>query len=80
MTCHSLDGSPGTGPTFKGLYGKMEELSDGSTVLVDEAYLEESIRSPGAKRVKGFPGGQMFRVELSQEDIDDFIALIRSLQ
>lgn len=52
--CHSLDGSPMTGPTFKGLYGSKRFLADGTTVTADEAYLTESIDNPNAKVVKGF--------------------------
>ncbi|GIS90362.1 MAG: alternative cytochrome c oxidase subunit 2 [Pseudomonadota bacterium] len=36
IACHSLDGSPGVGPTWKGLVGKKEILADGSSVMVDE--------------------------------------------
>ena len=53
--CHSLDGKPGVGPSFKGLFDKTETLADGSTVKVDENYILESIRQPMAKIVKGFP-------------------------
>ncbi|HEV8434260.1 MAG TPA: cytochrome c, partial [Thermoanaerobaculia bacterium] len=52
--CHSLDGSPMTGPTFKGLYGSKRILADGMSVTADEAYLTESIDKPVAKVVKGF--------------------------
>ena len=52
--CHSLDGSPMTGPTFKGLYGSKRILADGKTVVADAAYLTESIDNPNAKVVKGF--------------------------
>lgn len=52
--CHSLDGSPMTGPTFKGLYGSKRILADGTSVTADEAYLTESIDKPAAKVVKGF--------------------------
>jgi len=52
--CHSLDGSPMTGPTFKGLYGSKRILADGKSVTADEAYLAESIANPNAKVVKGF--------------------------
>ena len=52
--CHSLDGKPGVGPSFQGLFGKTESLADGSTVEVDENYLLESIRNPQAKIVNGF--------------------------
>ncbi len=52
--CHSLDGSPGIGPTMQGLYGSTEELADGSTVEVDDNYLRESILDPGAEIVAGY--------------------------
>lgn len=52
--CHSLDGSPGIGPTIQGLYGRSEQLSDGSAVEVDDNHLRESILDPGAKIVAGF--------------------------
>lgn len=52
--CHSIDGSPGIGPTVQGLYGSTEELADGSSVEVDENYLRESIIDPGAQIVAGY--------------------------
>lgn len=52
--CHSLDGSPMTGPTFKGLYQSKRFLVDGTTVVADESYLTESINTPTAKVTKGF--------------------------
>ena len=54
VACHSIDGSAGAGPSWKGLYGKTETLEDGKTVVVDEAYLKESITDPKAKIVRGF--------------------------
>ena len=42
QTCHSLDGTPGTAPSFKGLFGRHEALADGSSVTVDEAYIREA--------------------------------------
>ncbi len=54
LACHSLDGRSGVGPSWKGLYGRTEPLADGSEVLVDEAYVRESIVSPAARTVKGY--------------------------
>tara|TARA_R110002096_G_scaffold110035_4_gene240463 strand:- start:2232 stop:3347 length:1116 start_codon:yes stop_codon:yes gene_type:complete len=54
VACHSIDGSAGVGPTWLGLYGKTETLADGSTVVVDEAYLKESIVSPNVSIVQGY--------------------------
>ncbi|UTW10176.1 c-type cytochrome [Marinobacterium rhizophilum] len=54
LACHSLDGSPGVGPSWKGLYGATETLMDGREVQVDDAYVRESIVSPAAQTVKGY--------------------------
>lgn len=54
-SCHSADGTPGTGPTWRDLYGATgHELADGSTITVDDNYILESIRNPNAKVRKGF--------------------------
>lgn len=54
LTCHSLDGSQKTGPTWQGVWERTEPLKDGSSVTVDENYLRESILNPGAKIVEGY--------------------------
>lgn len=54
VSCHSLDGSPGVGPTWQGVYGREEPLDDGTVVIVDDAYIRESIYEPNAKIVEGF--------------------------
>lgn len=53
-TCHSIDGSPSVGPTWKGMYGHKVSLDGGASVDVDDAYIKESIENPKAKIVKGF--------------------------
>jgi cytochrome c oxidase subunit 2 len=52
--CHTLDGSKLVGPTFKGVWGRAEETS-GGPITVDMAYLRESVLTPMAKIVNGFP-------------------------
>lgn len=80
--CHSVDGTPGVGPTWQGLFGSQEELSDGTSVLVDAEYLYESIRDPGAKITNGFQNIMPPEIAagLSDAQIDDIIAYIESLQ
>jgi cytochrome c oxidase subunit 2 len=78
VACHTIDGSPRVGPTWKGLYGKTETMTDGSTALVDEAYLRSFIRDPQARQVKGFPP-VMPRTELSDEELAALVAYIQSL-
>jgi len=77
-TCHTLDGAPGTGPTFKGLFGRTEEMSDGTKIKVDENYLRESILQSQAKLVKGFgPVMPVFQGQLKDKKVDALIAFIK---
>ncbi|WP_166358531.1 cytochrome c oxidase subunit II [Pseudomonas akapageensis] len=76
--CHSQDGSASLGPGWKGLYGRMEQLADGTSVLVDEAYLKESILDPKARLVQGYPP-VMVTYTLSEAELGALVALIKSL-
>ncbi|MGH8603452.1 MAG: cytochrome c oxidase subunit II, partial [Gammaproteobacteria bacterium] len=78
QACHSLDGSASLGPGWKGLYGRTEQLADGSSVLVDEAYLKESILNPKARQVQGYPP-IMVPYTLNEDELDALVALIKSL-
>lgn len=78
VACHTVDGSPRVGPTWKGLYGKQETMKDGSTALVDEAYLRSFIRDPQAREVKSFQP-IMPRIELSDEELAALVAYLQSL-
>jgi cytochrome c oxidase subunit 2 len=78
VTCHTTDGSPKIGPTFKGLFGRTEALTDGSTLTVDENYIRESIVDPTAKVVKGFqPVMPPFKGVLTDNQIKALIAFIK---
>ncbi|NOK06835.1 MULTISPECIES: cytochrome c oxidase subunit II [Myxococcus] len=52
--CHSVDGSQHIGPTFLGMYDRVEQLDDGQTIRVDEAYITQSMMDPGAHLVAGY--------------------------
>lgn len=52
--CHSLDGSAGVGPTWQGIYLREELLTDGTTVVSDEAYIRNSILNPNDQIVQGY--------------------------
>jgi len=80
-SCHTLDGSRSKGPSWKGIWGKMEKLSDGKTVLVDETYVRESMMNPQAKVVDGFqPIMPTFQGLLKENEIKGLVAFIMSLQ
>ncbi|MEE9412004.1 MAG: cytochrome c oxidase subunit II [Methylococcales bacterium] len=78
LGCHSVDGSTSVGPTWKGLLGKTQTLADGSTVIVDEAYIKESILDPGASVIEGY-SPIMSAYELSDDEIAALIAYTASL-
>ncbi|MDB5771472.1 MAG: c-type cytochrome [Burkholderia sp.] len=78
VACHSLDGSPGVGPTWKGLYGKTETMADGSTALVDDAYLKDDIANPSKRVVKGFPP-IMPKIDLGEDELNALVAYIKSV-
>lgn len=79
--CHSVDGTSGVGPSFKGIYGKEVVLQDGAAVTIDENYLRESIFEPQAKIVKGYPPVMpSFKGIVSEDEVADIIAFIRSLK
>lgn len=59
LGCHTIDGAPGVGPTWLGLYGRQETMEDGTTVTVDDAYIRQSILEPNAQIVAGFPANVM---------------------
>lgn len=79
-TCHSIDGTKLTGPSMKGKYGSVEQLSDGSTLKVDDNYLRESIVEPNAKVVQGYqPVMPTYAGRLNEKQLNALIDYIKSL-
>jgi cytochrome c oxidase subunit 2 len=79
VACHSLDGTRGQGPSFKGIWGEMHEMSDGKSVLVDENYVRESILQPQAKIREGYKGIMpTFQGVLRDREIQAIIEFIKS--
>ncbi len=78
--CHSVDGTRVVGPSMKGVFGKMEDLADGTQVKVDENYLRESLLNPNGKVVKGYqPLMPSFQGQLKDKDIDAIIAYLKTV-
>jgi cytochrome c oxidase subunit II len=78
--CHSINGAQGIGPTWFGLFGHEVQLTDGTTVIGDEAYLAESIHNPQAKIVEGFETQLMPTYGFTDEQIADIVAYIKTLR
>jgi cytochrome c oxidase subunit 2 len=78
FTCHTNDGNAGQGPTWRGMWGRHETFTDGTSLDVDANYIRESILQPQARIVRGF-GPVMPRASLRDPQINAIIAYIRSL-
>lgn len=59
QACHSLQGAAGAGPALNNVYGTEVKLTDGTTVVADDAYMRESILNPNAKIVEGYQANVM---------------------
>jgi len=77
--CHSLDGAPMAGPTLQGILGRAEKLTDGSEIVVDEAYLVESIQMPMAKIVEGFAPAMVLPRTPTEEEVAQLVAYLKTL-
>jgi len=82
FACHSTDGTPRVGPTFKGLFGKTEEvLTAGKerTIVVDEASIRKHITEPSVDIVKGYPP-VMPKVSLTDEELTALVEFMKNLK
>jgi cytochrome c oxidase subunit II len=78
-TCH-LDTAQGRGPSLAGIVGKPVLLTTGESVMVDEAYLRESILNSQAKIVAGYtPLMPTFQGLVSEEGLVALIEYIKTL-
>lgn len=79
FTCHTTDGSPLVGPSFKGLWGRDEHIEGQDEALtIDKAYVIDSIRNPNNKVVKGFVP-TMPPMPMTDEELGDLIAYLKTL-
>jgi cytochrome c oxidase subunit II len=79
-TCHRPD-AQGRGPVLQNLYGKTINLQSGEKVVVDEAYIRESILTPSTKITAGFqPIMPMFQGLVSEEGLLELIEYVKSLK
>lgn len=77
--CHNAN--DGRAPKLAGLYGSTVTLSDGHTLLADEAYLERSILDPRADIVRGYyPMMPSYRGVATAEEISALVLYMKSLK
>jgi cytochrome c oxidase subunit 2 len=81
LKCHSVDGTPHIGPTWLGMYRRPEKMSDGSTLVADEAYLTKSMMDPMAQLVAGYaPIMPTYQGRLAPAEIGALLEYIKSLR
>jgi cytochrome c oxidase subunit 2 len=91
-SCHSINGSPMTGPSWKGLYikdgsgaivgGQRDVFVAGQkqTITVDDAYIIESIQKPDAKKAAGFENNAMTAFpDLPERELKGIIEYMKTL-
>ena len=79
ISCHGT-GQRARAPALGGLYGTHVQLEDGRRVLFDENYIRAQLLDPAAWRVADFaPDMPLFKGQLTEEQIIDLIAYIKSL-
>jgi cytochrome c oxidase subunit 2 len=79
QTCHA-NVAGARGPTLVGLFGKTVTLEDGSTVVVNEEYIRESVLNPNAKIAKGYkPVMPTFKGQVTEVELLQITAYIKSL-
>jgi len=79
MSCHSLTEEADLAPSFKGIYGRKEKMSDGKVITVDDAYLREAILDPDDRIVDGYDD-VMPEPVLSEKEVNDIIAYLKTLR
>jgi cytochrome c oxidase subunit 2 len=79
--CHNVDGRRNTGPPLNGIFGKEHTMTDGSTVVVDENYIRDSIINPQGQIRSGYQGVMpTYKGRIKDEEIDVIIEYLKSLK
>ncbi|MBN3034778.1 MAG: cytochrome c oxidase subunit II [Bacteroidales bacterium] len=86
ISCHSLDGSRLVGPSFRGIWGRREQVvnpeGEEITVTVDGDYIRRAIYEPNAEVVKGYNKGLMisYKELISEEELTRLTEYLQTLQ
>ena len=82
LGCHTLDGSPKIGPTFKGLPGRQQTVIAGGKeeeMVADEAFIRGHILNPRSSTVKGYPP-IMPQIPMTDEELTTVVAYLETLK
>lgn len=79
--CHSPEPNVAVvGPSWFGLYGKTETLADGTTRVVDDAFILEKVTNPDAFTVKGFPPEVMAKAMQKKPNEEQLLLIIKYMK
>lgn len=80
-TCHSVDGSRIQGPSFKGIWGETHQFDGGTSAVVDENYVRESVLQPAVKVRAGYEAIMpSFQGLLRERELQALAEYIKSLK
>ena len=78
-SCHSGNANA-HGPNLAESYGSKIQMANGSTVMVDDAFLRDSILNPTMHQIQGFaPIMPTYQGQVSEEGLIDLVEYIRTL-
>jgi cytochrome c oxidase subunit 2 len=83
LGCHSVDGAPRVGPTFKGLAGSSRQVVRAGKELAltaDTVYLTRSIREPAAEIAAGYPPIMPPYPGLTDEEVATLVTWLETLR
>jgi cytochrome c oxidase subunit II len=81
IACHNVTTEKKIGPGFAGVFGKQRQFADGTSLVADENYIRNSILTPSAKVVAGFPNAMTpFQGQISEEELTGVIEYIKTLK
>ncbi len=79
--CHSVDGTAGIGPSFKGIWDANRLFEDGTELRADENYIRDSILNPQEHIVTGYdPVMPTFQGRLKDREITALIEYMKTLK
>jgi cytochrome c oxidase subunit 2 len=79
-SCHSGTAAA-RGPNLAGVYGSKLQLTNGSQVLVNDAYLRDSILNPSQHVTAGYaPIMPTYQGQISEEGLIDLVEYVKTLQ
>jgi len=79
LQCHQKDQSRLIGPGFQGIFGQQHRFADGTTGVVDENYIRQSILEPSAKVRETYRDEMSTYMGIvSDDEIDAIIAFIKA--